>query len=106
MKQKLKIRNIISITVSNFIQIQKFIFVRISLNRLSKFKRPPVVSITIYRKESDKNVYFGNFLFHWLEIKQIEKILIEIPNFELIIKKTIQTRQEISLWCQLYMLLS
>ena len=63
-------------------------FVRISFNRLSKFKRLPVVNITIYQKEKDKNVYFGNFFFHWLEIEQIEKILIQISKFELSIEKT------------------
>ena len=63
-------------------------FVRISFNRLSKFKRLPVVNITIYQKEKDKNLYFGNFFFHWLEIEQIEKILIQISKFELSIEKT------------------
>ena len=63
--------------------------VRLSFNRLSKFKKLPVVYITIYQKENNKNVYFGNFFFHWLEIEQIEKILIEISKFELSIKKTI-----------------
>ena len=38
-------------------------FVRISFNRLSKFKRLPVVYNTIYQKEIDKIVYFGNFFF-------------------------------------------
>ena len=64
-------------------------FVRLSFNRLSKFKKLPVVDITIHQKENNKKVYFGNFCFHWLEIKQIEKILIEISKFELSIKKTI-----------------
>ena len=49
-------------------------FVRISFNRFFKFKKLPVVYITIYQKEKNKNVYFVNFSFHWLEIKQIEKI--------------------------------
>ena len=64
-------------------------FVRISFDRLSKFNKLPVVYTTIYQKENDKNVYFGNFFFHWLEIEQIEKILIEISKFELNIEKTI-----------------
>ena len=38
-------------------------FVRISFNRLSKFNRLPVVYITIYQKENDKNVYFGISFF-------------------------------------------
>ena len=75
----------------------KSILVRISFNRLSKFKRLPVVYVKIYQKESDKNVYFGNFFFHWLEIGQINKILIEISKFELSIEKTLQTRKKISL---------
>ena len=36
-------------------------FVRISFDRLSKFNRLPVVYTTIYQKEKDKKVYFGNF---------------------------------------------
>ena len=72
-----------------FDTITKSSIVRISFNRLSKFKRLPVVYITKYQKQSDKNVYFGNFFFHWLEREQIEKILIEISKFELRIEKTI-----------------
>ena len=55
--------------------------VRLSFNRLSKFKKLPVVFITIYQKENNNNRCFGNFSFHWLEIDQIEKILIEISKF-------------------------
>ena len=61
--------------------------VRLSFNRLSKFKKLPVVFITIDQKEKNKNVCFGNFSFHWLEIEQIEKILIEIAKFEFSIEK-------------------
>ena len=64
-------------------------FVRLSFNRLSKFQKLPVIYITIYQKENNKNIYFVNFFFHWLEIEQIEKILIEISKFELSIEKTI-----------------
>ena len=64
-------------------------FVRISFDRLSKFKKLPVVYITIYQKENNKNVYFGSFSFYWLEIEQIEKILIEISKFEWSIEKTL-----------------
>ena len=39
-------------------------FVRISSNRLSKFKKLLVVYITLYHKENNKNVYFGNFSFY------------------------------------------
>ena len=62
-------------------------FVRKSFDRLFKFKRLPVVYTTIYQNENDKNVYFGSLFFHWLEIAQIEKILIEISKFELNIEK-------------------
>ena len=64
-------------------------FVRISFDRLSKFNRLPVVYTTIYQKENDKNIYVGNFFFHWLEIEQIGKFLIEVSKFELNIEKTI-----------------
>ena len=89
MKQKLEIRNINSITVFEFDTNTKSRFVRISFDCLSKFNRLPVVYTTIYQKENDKNVCFGNFFFHWLEIEQIEKTLIEISKFELNIEKTI-----------------
>ena len=71
-----------------FDTITKSRFVRISFNQLSKIKRLPVVCITIYQRESDKNVYFDNFVFHWLEMKQVEKFLIEISKLELSIEKT------------------
>ena len=64
-------------------------FVRLSFERLSNLKKLPVVYIAIYQKENDKNIYFDNFFFHWLEIKQIEKILIEISKLELNIEETI-----------------
>ena len=64
----------------------KFRFVRKSFDRF-KINRLPVVYTTIYQKENNKNVCFGNLFFHWLEIAQIEKVLIEISKFEK--KKTI-----------------
>ena len=42
-----------------------------------------------YNIPKKKNLYFGHFFFHWLEIEQIEKILVEISKFELSIEKTI-----------------
>ena len=72
MKQNLKMRNIILITVE-FDTNTKSRFVR-SFNRLSKIKKFPVVYITMYQKESDENVYLVISFFHWLEIEQIEKI--------------------------------
>ena len=41
------------------------------------------------KKENNKNVSIGNFSFHWLEIEQIENILIEISNFEFNIEKRV-----------------
>ena len=38
--------------------------------RLSTFKTLPVVFITKFQKENDENVYFGNNIFHWLEIEK------------------------------------
>ena len=89
MKQKLKIRNIISITVLNLIQIQNLDlseYLSIDYPNLKEFRL--FVYITMYQKESDKRLCFGNF-FLWLETKQIEKLLIEISIFELSIETTI-----------------
>ena len=58
-------------------------FVRLS------FEKFPVVYMTMYQKESDKKVYFGNFFFHRWEIEKIEKILIAISKIELSIEKII-----------------
>ena len=64
MKQKLKIRNINSITVLKLMPIQN----------LELSDRLVVVFNTIYQKENKKNVYFSNFFFHWLEIEEIKKM--------------------------------
>ena len=64
-------------------------FVRKSFDWLFKLKRLPVVYITIYQNERDEKVYYGNFFFHWLEIEQIEKSLIDISKFEMKIEKII-----------------
>ena len=42
-------------------------FVRISFDRISKFKRLPVVYVRIYRKENHKKLNFGNFFFTGLK---------------------------------------
>ena len=62
MKQKLKTRNINSITVLKLMPKQN----------LELSERLVVVFNTIYQKEIIKNVYFSNF-FHLLEIEQIKK---------------------------------
>ena len=89
MKQILKIRNIISFTVLNLIQMQNLElsdYLFIDYPSLKNFR---LFFYTIYQKEKNKNVYFGNFSFHWFEIEQIEKILIEISKFEFSIEKNI-----------------
>ena len=55
MKQKLELKNIISITVLDVDTNTKSRLVRLSFNRLSKIKRLSVVYITIYPKENDKS---------------------------------------------------
>ena len=88
MKQNLEIRNINSITVLNLIQIQNpdlSEYLSIVYPNLIDFR----MFILQYTKKNNKNLYFGNFFFHWLEIEQIEKILIETSKFELNIEKTI-----------------
>ena len=69
-------------------------FVRNFFYRISKFKSFPVVYITINQKESNKNVYFGNFFYHWLEIEQLGEICFEISKFELSIEKKKYIRQK------------
>ena len=89
MNQKLEIRNINSITVLNLIHIQNP-----DLTEFLLIVYPNLIDFRLFilqytKKENDKNVYFGNFFFHWLEIEQIGKILIEISKFDLNIEKTI-----------------
>ena len=88
MKQKLEIRNINSITVLNLIQIQNpdlSEHLLIVYANLIDFR----LYILQYTKKKDKNVYFGKFFFHWLEIEQINEILIEISKFELSYEKVV-----------------
>ena len=65
---KIDDREYLLITVLNLIQTQILDLSEYLFYRLSKFKRLPVVYITIYQKKSDKIVCFGNFFFHWLKI--------------------------------------
>ena len=85
MKQKLEIKNILSFTVLNLIQIKNLDlseYFLIGYPNLKDFG----LFILQYTKKNDKNVHFGDFFFHWLEIEQIEKNLIEISKFELIVE--------------------
>ena len=64
-------------------------FVRISFNRLSKFKR--ILAVCLYYNITKKVIkgYVLVIFFLWLETKQIEKLLITISNFELSVETTI-----------------
>ena len=88
MKQILKIRNIISITVLNLIQIQSLELSDYLLIDYPNLKTSGCFYYNIQERKQQKCI-FGNFSFHWLEIEQIEKILIEISKFEFSIEKTI-----------------
>ena len=86
MKQILKIRNIILNTVLNLIQMQNLDlsdYLFIDYPNLKNFR----LFILQYTRKKITKKYFGNFSFHWLEIEQIEKILIKISKFELSIEK-------------------
>ena len=69
MKQILKIRNIISITVLNFIQIQKLDLSEYLLIDYPNLKNFQLFILQYARKETIKKVYFGNFSSYWLEIE-------------------------------------
>ena len=75
MKQKLEIKDIISITVLNLIQLQNLDLSEYLLIGYPNLKDFRLFILQYIKKENDKNVYFGNFFFHWLEIEQIENIL-------------------------------
>ena len=89
MKQKLEIRNINSITVLNLIQIQNP-----DLSEYLLIVYPNLIDFRLFilqytKKKTIKTYILVIFFFHWLEIEQIGKILIEISKFELKIEKTI-----------------
>ena len=89
MKHKLKIKNIISITVLNLIQIQNLdVSENFSID-YPKLKDFRLFILQYTRKKSDKNVQFDNFFFRWLEIEQVEKLLIEVSKIELSVEKII-----------------
>ena len=89
MKQILKIRIIISIAVLNLIQMQNLELSDYLLIDYPNLKIFRLFLLQYTRKKTTKNVCFGNFSFHWLEIEKIEKILVEISKFEFSIEKTI-----------------
>ena len=89
MKKELEIRNINSITVFNLIQIQN-----LDLSEYLLIFYPNLIEFPLYilqntKKKTIKNVCFGNFSFHWLEIEQINETLIEISKFDLSIEKVV-----------------
>ena len=72
MKQKLKIRNIISITVLNLTQMQNLDmseYLSIDYPNLKEFR----LFILQNTKKKQKNISFGNFFFPWLK-KNTSKI--------------------------------
>ena len=92
LKQKLKIRNIILITVLNLIRTQSLdlsVFLSIDYPNLKDFR---LFILQNTKNKKQKKVYFG--IFFQLEREQINKMLIEISKLQLNIEKKNQTRQE------------
>ena len=89
MKQKFEMRNINSITVLSLMQIQNpdlSEYLLIVYTNSTDFR---LFILQYTKKKKIKTYILVNVFFHWLEIEQIEKILIEISKFELNIEKTI-----------------
>ena len=86
LKQKLKIRNIISITVLSLLQIQNLYlseYLLVDCPNLQSFW----LFLLQYTKEKAIKMYFLVILFHWIETERIAKNLIEISKFELSVEK-------------------
>ena len=73
MKLKLKIRNIISITVLNLIQIQNLDLSEYLLIDYSKLKNFPLFILQYTKKKTIKIIYIGNLFLHCLQIKKKSK---------------------------------
>ena len=54
--------------------------IRLCFNKLSKYKRFPMVYSIIYHRYLNKSKWDlqGHFHFHWLEIQQVEEVLEKI----------------------------
>ena len=88
MKQKMEMRNINSITVLNLIPENP------DLSEYLLIVYPNLIDFRLFilqytKKKTIKTYILLISIFYWLEIEQIEKILIEISKSELSIEKTI-----------------
>ena len=70
---KLEIKNIISITLLNLIQIQNLDLSEYLLIDYPNLKDFRLFILQYTKKKMIKNVKYGSFFFHWLEVEQIEK---------------------------------
>ena len=56
--------------------------IRLCFNKLSKYKKLPVVYLIIYHRYLNETKWYlqGHFYFHWLEIQQVGEVLEKISN--------------------------
>ena len=56
--------------------------IRLCFNKLSKYKKLPVVYLIIYHRYLNETKWYlqGHFYFHWLEIQQVGEVLEKIKN--------------------------
>ena len=56
--------------------------IRLCFNKLSKYKKLPVVYLIIYHRYLNETKWYlqGQFYFHWLEIQQVGEVLEKINN--------------------------
>ena len=56
--------------------------IRLCFNKLSKYKKLPVVYLIIYDRYLNETKWYlqGHFYFHWLEIQQVGEVLEKINN--------------------------
>ena len=56
--------------------------IRLCFNKLSKYKKLPVVYLIIYHRYLNETKWYlqGHFFFHWLEIQQVGEVLEKINN--------------------------
>ena len=54
--------------------------IRLCFNKLSKYKKLPVVYLIIYHRYLNETKWYlqGHFYFHWLEIQQVGEVLEKI----------------------------
>ena len=56
--------------------------IRLCFNKLSKYRKLPVVSLNIYQRDIGVSKWYleGYFHFHWLEIQQVREVLEKTKN--------------------------